>query len=269
MTERPGAAPHDEAVFGGSSEQILNDVVWTGSRFVGVGLDRSGGDMDAAVWVSDDGEAWTRVPHDEGVFGGAGDQWMKEVAHGPSGLVAAGITPGAASADLQDPAVWYSPDGMNWKRLTLFEPTPEAALQYVIDVTVDLPGLPYLGALVGWDRANPTWCGTWALVGDAIVPNSDFLGLCGPQGEGRRIPRTIDAFDGLRYAFVEIQPPDSPSQFALLASSPDGPWGAVMEFPYYPTGVPMDVHRIDGTLAVIGVEAQYPNPDETGIGSWV
>ena len=37
-----------------------------------VGVDGSGGDWDAAAWTSPDGLAWSRVPHDEPVFGGPG-----------------------------------------------------------------------------------------------------------------------------------------------------------------------------------------------------
>ena len=61
---------HDEAVFGGAGDQAMGWVAAGGPGLVAVGLDSSGGDWDAAVWTSPDGLAWTRVPHDEAVFGG-------------------------------------------------------------------------------------------------------------------------------------------------------------------------------------------------------
>ena len=42
---------------------------------------------DAAVWTSVDGINWTRVPHDESVFG---DRYMSEITVAGSGLVVVG-----------------------------------------------------------------------------------------------------------------------------------------------------------------------------------
>jgi len=48
------------------------------------------------------------VPHDEAVFGGAGDQWMRSVVMGGPGLVAVGFD---SSGGDWDAAVWYwTPD---------------------------------------------------------------------------------------------------------------------------------------------------------------
>jgi hypothetical protein len=54
--------------------------------------------------------AWTRVAHDENVFGGDGDQAMESVTTGGPGLVAVGGDHGRA-------AVWTSPDGYTWTRV--------------------------------------------------------------------------------------------------------------------------------------------------------
>ena len=82
--------PDPESVFGDpdSAYQDMTDVAIVGSGLVAVGSDRSGGDSDAAVWVSVDGKTWFRVPHDEAAFGGPGDQGMEAVAATDSGLVA-------------------------------------------------------------------------------------------------------------------------------------------------------------------------------------
>ena len=74
-----------------------------------VGLDRSDGEQDAAVWTSPDGITWFRVPHDEAVFGGVGDQMMFSVTAGSTlGLVAVGLE--GAGNDF-DAAVWVAATG--------------------------------------------------------------------------------------------------------------------------------------------------------------
>ncbi|HDH25667.1 MAG TPA: hypothetical protein ENH00_05665, partial [Actinobacteria bacterium] len=83
------------------------DVVERGPGLVAVGYDFSGGDYDAAVWTSPDGDAWTRVPHDESVFGGASGQLISGVVVGGPGLVAVGYD---FSGGDYDAAVWTSPD---------------------------------------------------------------------------------------------------------------------------------------------------------------
>jgi len=81
----------DETIFGGTNEQRMSDVVAGGPGLVAVGRDGSGGDEDAAVWTSTDGETWTRIPHNETTFGGTGNQAMFEVVAGGPGLVAVGF----------------------------------------------------------------------------------------------------------------------------------------------------------------------------------
>jgi hypothetical protein len=100
--------PHDEAVFGGDDSQQMYSVVAGGPGFVAVGDDYSGGDADAAVWTSPDGLAWSRVPHDEAVFGGNDSQQMYSVVAGGPGLVAVGYD---RSGGDDDAAVWTSPGG--------------------------------------------------------------------------------------------------------------------------------------------------------------
>jgi len=68
-------------------------------------------DADAAVWVSQDGLAWTLVSEDADVFGGTDDQKMVAVAAGGPGLVAVGWDRSPGDADA---AVWTSSDGTTW-----------------------------------------------------------------------------------------------------------------------------------------------------------
>ena len=106
--------PHDEAIFGGDDFQVMLAVTGAGPGLVAVGQDWSGGNADAAVWTSPDGTTWSRVPHDEAIFGGAGDQEMLSVTVGGPGLVAVGNDGGQAaigddgSGGDRDAAVWVA-----------------------------------------------------------------------------------------------------------------------------------------------------------------
>ncbi len=107
--------PHDEAVLGGQGEVYMVGVAAGGPGLVAVGWDDSGGDRDAAVWVSADGLTWSRVHHVEGLFGGPGNQVMNSVTVGDGGLlVAVGHDDGAA---VDGAVVWTSADGVHWTRL--------------------------------------------------------------------------------------------------------------------------------------------------------
>jgi hypothetical protein len=113
--------PHDEALFGGDRNQVMLGVVTADVGLVAIGWDRSGEDVDAAVWTSPDGLTWTRVPHDEAVFGGPRNQRMVGVVGGDAGVVVVGFD---ESGDDSDAAVWTSPDGVTWVRVV----NPEAVL---------------------------------------------------------------------------------------------------------------------------------------------
>jgi hypothetical protein len=77
----------------------MASVIAGGPGLVAVGHERLG-DWDTAVWTSADGITWSRVPHDEAVFGGEGDQRMASVIAGGPGLVVVG------SDESRDTAVW-------------------------------------------------------------------------------------------------------------------------------------------------------------------
>jgi hypothetical protein len=104
--------PHDEAVFGGIGIQVINSVTVGGPGLVAVGADEAG-NADAAVWTSVDGITWSRVPHDEAIFGGPANHAMNDVTVGGPGLVAVGAE---FSARHEKAAVWTSMDGITWSR---------------------------------------------------------------------------------------------------------------------------------------------------------
>ena len=140
--------PHDEAIFGGDGEQQMFSVTVGGPGFVAVGSDATlnNEEGNAAVWTSPDGFTWTRVPHDEAVFGGEGHQRMVSVTVGGPGLVAVGFDAPAGNEE-GDAAVWTSPDGFTWSRV----PHDEAVFggesrQMMLSVTAGGPGLVAVGS---------------------------------------------------------------------------------------------------------------------------
>jgi hypothetical protein len=63
---------------------------------------------------------WRRIPHDEAVFGGSGDQLVAAVAAGPSSFVAVGSEfsvgePRAVSWVSSDGRSWSLNDGRRWR----------------------------------------------------------------------------------------------------------------------------------------------------------
>ena len=118
--------PEDLDVFGPIEEGLLEDDCWENEGFpeltavaagdagyVIVGFDMAMPSLRfvGTVWMSPDGANWTRIPHNEGVFGGAeqGDWWMRSVAAGDLGFVAVGIGPAGEVGSAT--AVWYwAPD---------------------------------------------------------------------------------------------------------------------------------------------------------------
>ena len=174
--------PHNEAVFGGleDGEQSMTAVAATSRGFTSIGADRSGSDFDAAVWLSEDGISWQRVPHDESIFGGDMadgrrlDQTMVDLVTVGDGLLVVGTeiagpqVPEDLSEDDADLAVWLWPDGATWQRLPhevfvfwgLYD-------QYVFCVAILTEGF----MAVGNERSNSA---TWDPLGyEAIVWVSD------------------------------------------------------------------------------------------------
>lgn len=97
-------------------DQWMADIVaWQGG-FVAVGSDGRGqnAEYDAAVWVSENGIHWTRVP-DQPSLGGPKVQWMNSVTVGGPGLVGVGEDSATDSGPIA--AVWLSEDGINWTRV--------------------------------------------------------------------------------------------------------------------------------------------------------
>jgi hypothetical protein len=151
--------PHDDTVFGGPRALQMQSVVAGGPGLVAVGFDaeRGFGDQSAAVWTSDDGLVWSRVPHDETIFGG---QKIWSVAAGGPGLVAVGRGFGGAAQDAA--AVWTSVDGLVWSRVPRDEDDMVSGGHYeqMFSVAAGGPGL----VAVGHDRRGELVAAVWTSV---------------------------------------------------------------------------------------------------------
>ena len=169
--------PHDESVFGGAEDQVMRIVIEGGPGLVAVAGDESRGDFDAAVWTSVDGVAWSRVPHDEAVFGGAGFQEILNVTVGGPGLVAVGLD---ESGGDRDATVWTSTDGLIWSHVRHDEVIfGGAGHQHMFSVAVGGPGLVAVGVDgSAGDRDGAVWASpdgfSWTRIPD------DNAALSGP-----------------------------------------------------------------------------------------
>jgi hypothetical protein len=192
--------PHDPAVFGTNSDLSMSAVTAGGPGLVAVGLDWSGGSTaDAVIWTSVDGFVWDRVPHDEDLFGGVGNQAAVSVAVVGTRVVAVGVE---RSSDI-DAAVWTSEDGIVWQRV----PNDQEALSEgeMWDVTVGGPGLVSVG-WIGWVGGQNSDAAIWTSA-DGIT--------------WERIPHDEDLFGGVEMWGVAAGGP------GLVAVGSDGPDAAV------------------------------------------
>ncbi len=227
--------PNEIAVFGGDGEQQMLSVTAGGPGLVAVGfdggLDNQG--SDAAVWTSVDGIVWSRVPLNESVFGGDGQQRMLSVTVGGPGLVAVGFDT-TLDADRADAAVWTSPDGITWSRVPHVEAVfGGAGAQQMLSVTTGGPGLVAVGndgydddevvEKADWDAA--VWTSpdgiTWSR-----VPHDELV--FGGDGQQRMLDVTAGGpglvavgYEGGLYD-QRWEAPDGEGSDAAVWTSPDG-----------------------------------------------
>lgn len=179
--------PDDEAGFGGPGSQAMFGVAAGESGLVAVGYDASGGDADAAVWTSPDGISWIRIDHDESVFGGVDDQDMLSITAGGPGFVAVGDDYASGESD---GAVWTSPDGVTWKRVTgaALGGVDTQIIESVAAAGTDLVAVGYEYSGSSWDGV--VWMSsdgaTWTRAADpgSVLAGNDNEALLGVTAAG-------------------------------------------------------------------------------------
>lgn len=176
----------DSAVFGGAGRQEMRDVAASADVLVAVGAAQGDkavdvGSADAAVWVSSDGAAWTRVGADS-AFQESAAQSMRAVTLGGPGFVAVGT----AEIIHQDaPAVWLSQDGYSWDRVDdstgAFDTGTFASMWDVAAAGPGLVAVGYVGIMDAFEAA--VWVspdGTaWTRVTDDSFTGDSNKGMTG------------------------------------------------------------------------------------------
>lgn len=105
-------------------DQNIFDVVEAATGLMAVGTSALDDDWDAAVWTSETGRRWQRVPHDEAVLGGSGIVTMSSVASDGSTLIAVGgegVPRTTTKVGSSRPRIWTSADGLSWDSIALDE----------------------------------------------------------------------------------------------------------------------------------------------------
>jgi hypothetical protein len=207
--------PHDEAVFGGEGTQIMHSVTVGGPGLVAVGAAEEGSDA-AAVWTSVDGITWSRVPHDEAIFGGPANHTMNDVTVGGPGLIAVGAE---FSASHQNAAVWTSMDGIAWSRAPhnheVFGGSGNVGAE-MWSVTAGGPGLVAVGGRWDGPLAQRTyhaaaWTSsdgvTWTLVPDDETvfggdPSMRSVTVAGPGMVAAGGATVWTSVDGIRWSRI-------------------------------------------------------------------
>ena len=193
--------PHDPEVFGEGAtwetHSEMNAVSVGGPGLVAVG--NADGYSSAAVWTSPDGLMWTRVAHDEEIFGGVGGQVMHAVVAAGPGLVAVGEDEPDSHSAVGGirAAVWTSIDGTTWTRVT-HDPAvfgENADERLMRDVAMVGDGLIAVGTDMWTSPDGSNWThitvdgtgapmGTarsWGMNATAVAPNA--IAIVGESGE--------------------------------------------------------------------------------------
>ena len=173
----------------GSGDQEINGLTIAGRRILAVGSDTSGGDTDAAVWATEDGQTWERIGSD--ALGGEGNQTINRVAGSPFGQVAVGLDTASGSADA---AIWISEDGGDsWARVE--DPNGELGGpgDQVIRRVQKLETGVFTGLVaVGYDTSGGSDAAVWVSSDGADwirVPDDD--GVLGGEGDQQMLDLTV------------------------------------------------------------------------------
>lgn len=214
-----------------------------GPGLIAVGSADDGYYGDGAAWVSSDGSAWTRISDNTGVFGGKqnyglhdGRQALSDVTAWNGGFVAVGADGRGSDSPEADAAVWLSPDGVTWTRVSHQEAFGGPGSQTMAAVTAGGPGLVAVGTDdetlfdphaavwlsadgVTWTRVDPTaiegegaeeavaGVGAGAIMTDVVPggPGLIAVGIVDPYGY-QKLPAVWVSSDGTTWDQILLDP---------------------------------------------------------------
>lgn len=171
--------------FGGRGAQVMTDIAIGPSGLVAVGYEERGGDVDAAAWTTTDGRTWSRVPDDERILGGDGDQIVNGLESAGGRLVAVGST---GTGSNERAAVWISTDGAAWSRIDEHDMSGGTARTSMTSIDAGGSLIVAAGSGDSGDHA-PIWTSTDGLTWS-------------------RVPDRSHVFAGARLSDVAVDGPD-------------------------------------------------------------
>jgi hypothetical protein len=137
--------PDPTGQLGGKGDQGLLDIVPSGTGMVAGGFATGTEGKDGALWRSEDGVTWTRVPG-QSSLAGPGDQEITRMNTGLPGFKFAAFGIDTSSGD-PDAAVWTSVDGSTLRREVILGGSGDQGIQ-------SLGASQGLVLLVGFDSFN-------------------------------------------------------------------------------------------------------------------
>ena len=175
---------------------MIVSIVAASGRLVAVGNVPEG----IGVWTSVDAITWSRVPHDEAIFG-SGDDHVVNVSAAAAGEPGIVVLGDSWKEDIQTPLAWFSPDGSAWTRVPLADATTDATVTEMTAVSVGGPGF----VAVGWACDTGPGCDPWepypmvwtSADGHDWAPIDDTAESFAPQ----TVLTEIVGYDGTLWAF--------------------------------------------------------------------
>ena len=249
--QRVGDQPDFHAPHG-----IMEAVVAAGPRLVAVGDGCASGETacHAAVWTSDDGNTWTRVPDgpvfDVGAYTATRRGEMTDVIVGGPGVIAVGRSHGPTD---RRAVVWTSVDGTSWTRVPYGDVFARGTIEAV---TAGGPGYVAVGGeVVGTHGRAAVWTSSdgssWSLIPDG--PMFD-VGGPGTFNDGRNHGAMVDVVAaGPRLVAVGSACAELGGACrAAVWTSPDGElWSRVADSPVF-DGNMYAITRWAGGLVAVG-----------------
>jgi hypothetical protein len=199
--------PQDDDVFNGPWHQQMFDVAFGPAGFVAVGSTEGDDGMSSvgAIWHSPNGFTWTRIAHDDDLFGEhTPDEWLglTDVVHGDDGYVAIGTE-----------GILMSVDGLTWTRVSVDELNGDLGFDDIAygDGTYLLIGTEWSqnsDGITGQANTIAIWYSSDAISWER-VPNND--GALGDPVDGTIVAPQAAVFSDSRFVVVgfdQLWPPD-------------------------------------------------------------